>query len=151
MMADDDQSLGSLNGFTMTNARGEFRLESVAPGKFQARANSMGVMEGTTDYYADPVNFEVRAANVENLEIQVHRGASISGVVVVENPRALKLAKKSASSFSTSRSRTFKPNRSPRMPVELRPTAVSGLADLSQAKRESMEIHMARRGYRCYG
>lgn len=85
---DDDDSLGSLSGFTMTNAKGEFRLESVAPGKFQARANSMGAVEGTTDFYTDPVEFEVRGANVENLEMQVHRGASISGVVVVENPES---------------------------------------------------------------
>src|SRR5262249_32893537 len=36
-------------------------------------------------FYSDGVNFEVKGANIDKLEVKVHRGASISGVVVVEN------------------------------------------------------------------
>lgn len=82
---DDDAGFGATSGFTMTNARGEFRFESVAPGSYQAMTESMGELSGATDYYADPVDFEVRSSNLDNLEISVHRGASISGVVLVEN------------------------------------------------------------------
>jgi protocatechuate 3,4-dioxygenase beta subunit len=86
---DDDDSDGDepvrMGGFAMTNARGEFRLESVTPGSYQAGVNSLGEIVGGSEYYADPVSFEVRSANLDNLEIAVHRGASINGVVVVEN------------------------------------------------------------------
>ena len=82
--SDDDEPLG-MGGIAMTNARGEFRLESVTPGSYQADINSLGEIVGGSEYYADPVSFEVRLANLDNLEIAVHRGASIYGVVVVEN------------------------------------------------------------------
>lgn len=81
---EDDERFGAMSGFTMTNARGEFRLESVAPGSYQATTQSIGELSGATEHYSDPVNFEVRSSNVDNLEIPVHRGASISGVVIVE-------------------------------------------------------------------
>jgi hypothetical protein len=74
-----------MGGFTMTNARGEFRFESVAPGSYQARTESISELTGASEYYTDPVDFEVRSSNIDSLEILVHRGASISGVVVVEN------------------------------------------------------------------
>jgi hypothetical protein len=81
----DDEGLGGVSGFTATNARGEFRLESVAPGSYRVRTLSMAELSGATEYYADPVDFEVRSSNLDNLEIPVYRGASISGVVVLEN------------------------------------------------------------------
>ncbi|MFY9610372.1 MAG: carboxypeptidase-like regulatory domain-containing protein [Blastocatellia bacterium] len=88
---DDDERFGAMSGFTMTNARGEFRLESVPPGSYQAITESMGELSGETEHYADPVDFEVRSSNVDNLEISVHRGASISGVVSVENAESVEL------------------------------------------------------------
>lgn len=88
---DDDERFGAIGGFTMTNARGEFRFESVAPGSYQTQTESMGELTGGTEYYADPVDFEVRSSNLDNLEISVHRGASISGVVVFENAESSEL------------------------------------------------------------
>ena len=82
---DDSENAGEMTGFTVTNARGEFRLASVSSGKYQARVNSLQEMSGGSEYYADPVDFEVRSSNLDNLEIAVHRGASINGVVFVEN------------------------------------------------------------------
>jgi hypothetical protein len=76
---------GAPGGMTTTNARGEFRLESLAPGHYGAHVESMGILTGASGFYADPLNFEVQSANIEKLEIKVHQGASISGVVVVEN------------------------------------------------------------------
>jgi hypothetical protein len=82
---DDDGITGAMGGFTMTNAKGEFRFESVAPGSYRAMTESMSELGGASEYYTDPVEFEVRSSNIDNLEVPVHRGASISGVVFVEN------------------------------------------------------------------
>ncbi|HSO76054.1 MAG TPA: carboxypeptidase-like regulatory domain-containing protein, partial [Blastocatellia bacterium] len=82
---EDDERFGAMSGFTMTNARGEFRFESVAPGSYRTITESIAGLSGTTEHYADPLDFEVRSSNLDSLEISVHRGASISGVVFVEN------------------------------------------------------------------
>lgn len=89
---DDDDHIGAVSGFTMTNARGEFRFESVAPGNYEATTESMAELSGGgTEYYSDPVDFDVRSSNLDNLEVAVHRGASISGVVVVEGAESSEL------------------------------------------------------------
>lgn len=74
-------------GFTTTNDKGEFRFESVAPGSYKLEVTQIGAMTGTgtSEFYGDPISFEVRGANVDRLEVKMHRGASISGVVVVED------------------------------------------------------------------
>jgi hypothetical protein len=91
---DDDVLVGTTfpggtlpGGFTTTNDKGEFRFKSVAPGRYRVDvAPSKGFTGlGTTDFYADSVAFEVTSANVDRLEVKVHRGAAISGSVVVEN------------------------------------------------------------------
>lgn len=74
-----------VSGFTTTNSRGEFRFESLSPGNYKAEADSTPQLTGGGEFYSDPVNFEVGAANIELLEIRVYPCASISGVVVVEN------------------------------------------------------------------
>ena len=78
---------GMPGGFTTTNDKGEFRFASVAPGSYNLETASVGALAGTggSQFYADPVSFEVQSANVDKLEIKVHRGAGISGVVVVES------------------------------------------------------------------
>jgi protocatechuate 3,4-dioxygenase beta subunit len=82
---DEDLGRGMPGGFTTTNARGEFRFESVAPGKYRLEANSIAAFADAGGFYADPLDFEVHYANIDKLELKIHRGASISGVVVVEN------------------------------------------------------------------
>ena len=82
---DDNLNFGETRGFTTTNARGEFRLQPVSSGSYQARVNSLKEISGGSEFYADPVGFEVGSSNLDNLEIAVHRGASINGVVFVEN------------------------------------------------------------------
>lgn len=78
---------GLPGGIATTNDRGEFRFESVAPGSYTLEISQFGALTGTStsEFYADPVNFEVQSANVDKLDVKVHRGASISGVAVVEN------------------------------------------------------------------
>jgi protocatechuate 3,4-dioxygenase beta subunit len=82
---DDDDNLGEPGSFTTTNARGEFRFEAVAPGTYKLETNSMASFTGAGGFYADPLSFEVQYSNIDKLELKIHRGASISGVIAVEN------------------------------------------------------------------
>lgn len=66
-----------------TNARGEFRLENLAANEYAVFA---GGFEGTSEQYADLTTFEIKDADVKNLEVKMHKGASISGYVTLEDP-----------------------------------------------------------------
>lgn len=89
---DIDAQVGGLGsgipgGITTTNDKGEFRFEAVSPGSYKLEVSPFGALTGggTSEFYGDPVNFEIRSGNVERIEVKLHRGASISGVAVVEN------------------------------------------------------------------
>ena len=77
------QQLGGIN-FTggQSDANGKFHLENVQPGHYVAYMLATG--EGTTSY-SDQTPFDVSDGDVSGLEIKVRRGATISGVAVVEN------------------------------------------------------------------
>lgn len=79
---------GMPGGFTTTNDRGEFRFAAVTPGSYKLEATSLGALAGAagSQFYADPVTFEVRSTNIDKLDIKVHRGGSVSGLVVLESP-----------------------------------------------------------------
>jgi hypothetical protein len=76
---------GSPGGFTTTNDKGEFRFTAVAPGTYRLEATSIGAFAGGSQFYADPVSFEITTSNLDKLDIKVHRGASINGIVTVES------------------------------------------------------------------
>ena len=80
-------SSGMPGGFTTTNDKGEFRFAAVAPGNYKLDTTSIGAFAGASgsQFYADPVFFEVQSTNVDKVEVKVHRGAGISGVVVIES------------------------------------------------------------------
>jgi Carboxypeptidase regulatory-like domain len=63
-----------------SNPSGEFRLEGIMPGRYAAFASSME----ETDLYSEPVSFQITDADVTGLEIKVHLGSSLSGVVAIE-------------------------------------------------------------------
>ncbi len=70
-------------GFGMnmpTNARGEFRIDNVLPGRYAAFV----VTRDAGDVYSDSVSFEISDKDVSGIEIKVHPGATISGHVVIE-------------------------------------------------------------------
>jgi protocatechuate 3,4-dioxygenase beta subunit len=83
-----DASFSMPGGISTTNAKGEFRLDSISPGSYKIEVQSMGAFTGASEFYADPVNIEVQSTNVDKLDIKVHLGASISGAVVIENADA---------------------------------------------------------------
>lgn len=64
-----------------SNVRGEFRFEGIVPGRYAAFATS----REQSDWYSEPVIFEISDADVAGLEIKVRRGATLNGVVVMES------------------------------------------------------------------
>lgn len=68
-------SSGSTSG-----ARGEFRIDGLAPGPYSAYA----VPNADSEMYSDTAPFTVSGNDVAGLEIKVHRGSSIIGNVVIE-------------------------------------------------------------------
>lgn len=67
---------------SMTNANGEFHLDGLTPGRHMAFA--VQGLGGDSELYGDPVQFEIKYEDVGGLEIKMHRGSSVSGVVTVE-------------------------------------------------------------------
>jgi hypothetical protein len=63
-----------------SNSNGEFRIEGLTPGRFAAFV----IATEQVDFYSEPAVFEVSDSDVSGLEIKVRRGASVSGVAVVE-------------------------------------------------------------------
>ncbi len=66
-----------------TNSAGEFRLEGLSPNSYKVGAANLE----KSDFYADQVDFEIVSGDVTGLEIKLSRGASISGVAVIEGER----------------------------------------------------------------
>jgi protocatechuate 3,4-dioxygenase beta subunit len=63
----------------VTNALGEFKIESLTPGKY------MVTLEPTNNnFYAEGVHFEINDQDIKDLVIKTSSGASVSGVVVFE-------------------------------------------------------------------
>jgi len=66
-----------------TNSAGEFRLEGLSPNNYKVGVANLE----KSDFYSDQVDFEIVSGDVTGLEIKLSRGASISGVAVVEGSR----------------------------------------------------------------
>jgi hypothetical protein len=61
---------------------GEFKLENLAPGKYAVYSESTA----NSEQLSESVEFEVTDRDVEGLVIKTSRGASVSGVVILEGP-----------------------------------------------------------------
>lgn len=98
-------SFGSGNG---SNAEGEFKIEGITKGKYQAIPNTWG----GTDYYGDAAPFEVDSEDVTGLEIKMHKGATIQGTVTLEEGAPPEAQKKlsTISLYASSRDPNAKEN-----------------------------------------
>lgn len=80
-------AIGGASG-SVAGADGTFRVTGLTRGLYSASAGSSGFFGGvagaSSDFYSDPVSFEIIEANVSGVEIKVHRGASIAGAVVID-------------------------------------------------------------------
>lgn len=82
-LQEDGRTFGSATtAGAPSNSRGEFHLDGIMPGHYAAYASSSGVT--ASEFYSDLASFEIIDADVPGLEIKVHRGSAITGIVVVE-------------------------------------------------------------------
>jgi hypothetical protein len=83
LISGHSSSIAGMTGLgSPSSSTGEFRFEGLNTGRYTAFA-LFGV-EGSSEYYTEMLNFEIKQEDVSGLEIKVHRGGSISGVAVVE-------------------------------------------------------------------
>jgi protocatechuate 3,4-dioxygenase beta subunit len=76
-----DDRMGGFGGGMPTDAQGRFRIDGLLPGRY---ATSVWNMENSNESYSDPIKFEIVESDISGLEIKLHRGASISGVAIIE-------------------------------------------------------------------
>lgn len=77
--------MGGFSGFSMTNARGEFVSDGLAPGRYVVYStNSFDPQQEQSEFYSDGVPFEVTDGDVSGLLVKLKRGATVSGVVTIE-------------------------------------------------------------------
>jgi len=83
----ENRDYGYLPVRSLSSSRGEFKIEGLPPGRYSL----VIAPQGENDRFADPVLFEVVDRDVENLIIKTSKGASLTGVVVLEgsNDKAL--------------------------------------------------------------
>jgi hypothetical protein len=67
----------------MSGPEGEFKIQGVSPGSY-AVFLAQDQSQGQTDFYSDPVGIEISSLDVSDVEIKLHRGVSINGVVVID-------------------------------------------------------------------
>jgi hypothetical protein len=72
--------LPGLSPVCKTNDNGLFRLERVSRGRYALFISS----DSNSEFYSEPMTFEVSSGDVQGLEIKARRGSAISGVAVVE-------------------------------------------------------------------
>ena len=72
----------------MTNKYGEFTIVGLQPGAHRLTIGSVtiGRDELPVEWYEEPVDFEIVNRDVGGIELKARRGASVSGVIVVEGP-----------------------------------------------------------------
>jgi protocatechuate 3,4-dioxygenase beta subunit len=81
----DGRLAGGFGGGFMTNERGEFQAEGLAPGRYTIFDASFGLApSNASELYSDPVTFEVVDSDVNGIVVKLRRGASVSGVVTIE-------------------------------------------------------------------
>jgi protocatechuate 3,4-dioxygenase beta subunit len=72
--------MGAFGWGNVSDSEGRFRLEGLLPGRYAAFIWN----EGDTESYSDTAVFEITEGDVSGLEVKLRRGASISGVAVIE-------------------------------------------------------------------
>jgi protocatechuate 3,4-dioxygenase beta subunit len=76
----DQNSTSSMTTGAVSSKEGEFKLNSLSPGKYAVFIQT----PPNSDWRADPVQFEITDRNVTGLTVTTSKGASASGVIVVE-------------------------------------------------------------------
>jgi len=78
--SEDGKSSANTSGGWRSDDKGAFRIESALPGHYLIYPRN----DPSSNSFGEPISFEVKNEDVSGLEIKMSRGASISGVIVVE-------------------------------------------------------------------
>lgn len=79
----DGKSMGSFGSEGgRSGANGEFRLKNLTPGRYAAVV--FGNIQTPSENYSEPAPFEITDGDVSGLVIKLRKGASVSGVAVLE-------------------------------------------------------------------
>jgi hypothetical protein len=71
---------GFMSGNGVSTSDGGFRIDNLPPGRY-----AISIMPGSAKpYYGESSAFDIRDADVADLEAKIHRGAIVSGNVVIE-------------------------------------------------------------------
>ncbi|HEY0375795.1 MAG TPA: carboxypeptidase-like regulatory domain-containing protein [Pyrinomonadaceae bacterium] len=79
-LVNDGKDLGGMGWGSLADSEGRFRLDGLLPGRYAAFIWS----EGTSEGYSEALKFEVTDKDVSGLELVLRRGATLSGVAVIE-------------------------------------------------------------------
>lgn len=79
-----------MSGTATTDANGEFRFENLTNGSYNVMAMNLQAMMGGSggETYAEPLRFEIHSGDATGLVMKMLRGATVSGIAVVEGARA---------------------------------------------------------------
>jgi hypothetical protein len=80
-------AIGGFGGNAKADEQGNFRLAGLAPGQYQLSLTDYEsvLTGGGGDHYSEGTKFEIQGADVSGVEIRAKRGATISGVALVED------------------------------------------------------------------
>lgn len=67
-----------------TNARGEFQIDGLTTGIYYVMGSNDSNAEALKDFYSDKTKFEISNNDVNNLEVKLHKGTTISGTLVID-------------------------------------------------------------------
>ncbi|HWS87057.1 MAG TPA: carboxypeptidase-like regulatory domain-containing protein [Pyrinomonadaceae bacterium] len=76
----DGNDMNSMGWGSLSDSEGRFRMDGLLPGHYAAFVWT----EGHTEGYSEAVKFDVADGDVSGLEVVFRRGASLSGVAVIE-------------------------------------------------------------------
>jgi protocatechuate 3,4-dioxygenase beta subunit len=81
VLDNNGRRLSTFGGGTTTNARGEFQIEGLTPGRYAVFSTPWGA---DSEVYSEATTFEIKDADVHGFVVKLRRGASVSGVVQIE-------------------------------------------------------------------
>ncbi len=79
---DGRRLLGSNSAGELTDAKGEFQMQGMPPGKYSVSAYARP--DQGEDFYSEPAICEITAGDVHEVEVKVRQGSSMSGFVMIE-------------------------------------------------------------------
>src|SRR5262249_1588739 len=85
------QRVEYVNSFAVSNVQGDFILEGLIPGKYGINLYPNQIQ--TNELRAETLNFEIIDSDISGVVVKLVKGASVSGVVVIESEDKAVLAK----------------------------------------------------------